>query len=43
MSRQKLDGGGGARVLGCHEEDNEMKRHGGEVKGTPGPIYKANG
>ena len=39
----KFNGSGGARALGRHEEDDETNRHGGKVKGTPGPIYKANG
>ena len=40
----KVDSGGGARTLrrrGEEEEDEEAR--GGEVKGTPSPIYKVEG
>ena len=39
----KIDGGGGARRFGRHEEEDDVKRHEGEMERPPGPIYKGRG
>ena len=39
----KVDGCGRARTFGRREEEDDAKRHGGEWKGPPGPIYKGKG
>ena len=39
----KVDGSGGAQALRRHEEEEEMKRQGGEWKGPPVLFIKAKG
>ena len=36
----KVDGGGGAPKVGQCEEEDEVKRYGGEMERPPSPIYK---
>ena len=42
-AEERIDGGGWAREQHVARKTMKMKRLRGEVKRTPGPIYKANG
>ena len=42
VQKSKVDGGGRGRRVERREDDDEVKRHEGEMERPPGPIYKGD-
>ena len=40
VQQSKVDGGGRGQRFGHREDDDDAKRHEGEMERPPGPIYK---